>query len=91
MLSCIAQRNWDTKFAYIFFDLSLYPYTEKNLMPDTLISYRLQYKLAILSIAILAAENNKKFNVYNVGTGKNYTLNELVGILNRHLNKKHKA
>ena len=36
---------------------------------------------------ILAAENNKKFNVYNVGTGKNYTLNELVGILNRHLNK----
>ena len=36
---------------------------------------------------MLAAENNKKFNVYNGGTGKKYTLNELVKILNKHLNK----
>lgn len=41
----------------------------------------------LVNALILAAENNKKFNVYNVGTGKNYTLNELVKILNKHLNK----
>ena len=41
----------------------------------------------LVNALMLAAENNKKFNVYNVGTGKNYTLNELVKILNKHLNK----
>ena len=41
----------------------------------------------LVNALILAAENNKKFNVYNVGTGKNYTLNELVQILNKHLGK----
>lgn len=41
----------------------------------------------LVNALILAAENNKKFNVYNVGTGKNYILNELVNILNKHLKK----
>jgi nucleoside-diphosphate-sugar epimerase len=36
---------------------------------------------------MLVAGNNKKFNVYNVGIGKNYTLKELVRIRNKHLNK----
>ncbi len=40
---------------------------------------------------LLAAEKNKHFNVFNVGTGKNYTLNELVKILNRHMNKNIKS
>jgi len=34
---------------------------------------------------IAAAEKNKSFDVYNVGTGKNYTLNELVDKLNEEL------
>ncbi|MEM0139562.1 MAG: NAD-dependent epimerase/dehydratase family protein [Ferroplasma sp.] len=41
----------------------------------------------LVDALLLAAEKNKKFNVFNVGTGKNYTLNEMVQILNRHMKK----
>ena len=42
----------------------------------------------LVNALILASENNKNFNVYNVGTGKNYSLKELIDTLNEHLNKK---
>ena len=36
----------------------------------------------VVNALVLAAEKNRGFNVYNVGYGKNYTLNEMVGKLN---------
>ncbi len=39
----------------------------------------------LVDALVLAALNNKGFNVYNVGTGKNYSLNQLVDIVNKHL------
>lgn len=41
----------------------------------------------VVDALTLAALNNHGFNVYNVGTGKNYSLNQLVDILNKHLKK----
>ena len=36
----------------------------------------------VVNALVLAAENNKGYNVYNVGSGKNYSLNELMEKLN---------
>ena len=42
----------------------------------------------VVEANILASKSNIKFGVYNVGTAKNYSLNELVEILNSKLGKK---
>ncbi len=41
----------------------------------------------VVDALILAATKNKGFGIYNVGTGINYSLNELVEKLNKHLKK----
>ncbi len=38
--------------------------------------------------AVIRASNVRGFNVFNVGTGKNYSLNEMVAILNKKMGKK---
>ena len=63
-------------------------YPGSNRSRDECFLFRTNVDFLGINIPFLAAENNKKFNVYNVGTGKNYTLNELVQILNKHLGKK---
>ncbi len=45
----------------------------------------------VVNALVLAATKNKGFQVYNVGTGVNYSLNELVEKLNRFLGKNIKA
>jgi UDP-glucose 4-epimerase len=40
----------------------------------------------VVEAMLLAAKKNRGFNIYNVGTGRNYSLNELVEMLNSELN-----
>lgn len=41
--------------------------------------------------AFVTATKSKRFNIFNVGMGKNYTINEMIEILNKNLNKNVKA
>ncbi|MFA5108768.1 MAG: NAD-dependent epimerase/dehydratase family protein [Candidatus Micrarchaeia archaeon] len=45
----------------------------------------------VVSANLLAAKSKIGFGIYNVGTGKNYSLNELMELLNKKLGKKIKA
>lgn len=47
----------------------------------------LTYVADIVNANILAAKSKVKFGVFNVGTGKSYSLNDLVSLLNRALKK----
>ncbi|MFH1095625.1 MAG: NAD-dependent epimerase/dehydratase family protein [Candidatus Micrarchaeota archaeon] len=43
------------------------------------------YVSDVVDANLLAQESSVKFGIYNVGTGRNYTLNELVDLLNARL------
>jgi len=45
----------------------------------------------VVEANILASKASVDFGIYNIGTGKNYSLNELVALLNKKLGKKIKA
>ena len=49
------------------------------------------YVKDIVRAAILAMDSDIEYDVFNIGTGKNYTINEMIRILNKKLGKNRKA